>query len=556
MDSEYDVQFLIIGAGPAGLQLGYGLEKLGASYKILEASEGAGSFFRKMPRFRQLISFNKRCSIYDDPEIALRWDWNSLLCDGQLQFPDYSTDLYPSADDMVRYLEDFAERFVHNIEYNTRVTKIRRREDGVGFEVERADGQTTRARALIVATGFCRPFVPEIPGIELVTENYSNVAEDPRDYEGQRVLIIGKGNSAFEIADHLLATSAIVHLASPKPVRFAWQTRHAGDLRANYTQLLDTYQLKLLNSVLDCHIHRVWKQGEAFGVELAYTHAQGEVDRLEYDRIILCTGFRWGGEIFDESCRPNVVLEGRFPEITPGWEVAGQPDLYIAGTLMQSRDFRRAASAFIDGFRYNVRTLTKLLAERYLETPYPSQTIPATTKSMIDEVLPWVCRTSSLWTQFGYLSDVVVVKESRSGRPLSAEHYRDLPVDYVRERFADEAHIYQITFEWGDWDGDIFAIERRPQHSQAHRSAFLHPVIRRISHGEVLDTHHMLEDLFGMWRPQTAPRALITHDGRSSKLYHELEHIAPLKAFFAKYLEPHRRRRKAQVVAEERTISI
>ncbi|MDQ3886243.1 MAG: NAD(P)-binding domain-containing protein [Actinomycetota bacterium] len=50
-------------------------------------------------------------------------------------------------------------------------------------------------------------------------------------FAGQRVLIIGKGNSAFETAQALLSHAAIVHLASPHPVRLAWTSKHPGDVR-------------------------------------------------------------------------------------------------------------------------------------------------------------------------------------------------------------------------------------------------------------------------------------------------------------------------------------
>ncbi|MEU8386157.1 NAD(P)-binding domain-containing protein, partial [Streptosporangium sp. NPDC048865] len=54
------LDYVVIGAGPAGLQLGYFLGREGRSYLILEAGPGPGTFFRTFPRHRQLISINKR----------------------------------------------------------------------------------------------------------------------------------------------------------------------------------------------------------------------------------------------------------------------------------------------------------------------------------------------------------------------------------------------------------------------------------------------------------------------------------------------------------------
>ena len=53
------MDYLIIGAGPAGLQLAYFLQKAGRDYHLLEAGQGPGTFFRTFPRHRQLISSNK-----------------------------------------------------------------------------------------------------------------------------------------------------------------------------------------------------------------------------------------------------------------------------------------------------------------------------------------------------------------------------------------------------------------------------------------------------------------------------------------------------------------
>ena len=51
---------IILGAGPAGLQMAYYLEKKGEDYLILERAGHAGAFFDRQPRHRRLLSINKR----------------------------------------------------------------------------------------------------------------------------------------------------------------------------------------------------------------------------------------------------------------------------------------------------------------------------------------------------------------------------------------------------------------------------------------------------------------------------------------------------------------
>lgn len=55
--------------------------EVGLSHVVLDRASSAGDFWSTFPRSGQLISFNKRYTIYDDPEVNLRWDWNSLLTD-------------------------------------------------------------------------------------------------------------------------------------------------------------------------------------------------------------------------------------------------------------------------------------------------------------------------------------------------------------------------------------------------------------------------------------------------------------------------------------------
>ena len=59
---------------------------------------------------------------------------------------------------------------------------------------------------MIVATGVSKTYVPDIAGFELA-EGYDVMSVEPRDYLDQRVLIIGKGNSAFETAENLMETT-------------------------------------------------------------------------------------------------------------------------------------------------------------------------------------------------------------------------------------------------------------------------------------------------------------------------------------------------------------
>lgn len=500
-------EYLIVGAGPAGLQLGYFLEKAERDYLILEAGDTAGTFFKSFPRHRQLISNNKVHTGFEDRELNLRWDWNSLLSDSdELLFRNYSTQYFPPADDMVRYLSDFADHFQLKINYSTRVTRISK---NGGFTLLDDKGKSYSCERLIIATGFTKPYLPPIPGIEL-TENYAGVSVDPEEFTNQRVLVIGKGNSGFETADNLIPNAAVIHIASPHPISMAWKTHFVGHLRALNNDFLDTYQLKSQNAVIDATIEKVARQGDKLVVSVNYSHANGETEDLVYDRVIVCAGFRMDDSIFDDSCRPELTISDRFPRQTSEWQSTNINDLYFVGTLTQVRDWKTTTSGFIHGFRYNARGLHRLFEQKYHNNPWPVRHLMATPDELVSAVIKRVNSSSALWQQFGFLCDVIVVP----GDKQPAAYYEEMPVAYVQDtELGRNEHYYTVTLEFGHIEGDPFNITRNPDPAQAPQSTFLHPVVRRYAGSTLLSEHHVLEDLYGEWRKPEA-------------------HIKPLLSFF------------------------
>ena len=516
MDSE-PLDYLVVGAGPAGLQLGQLLQAAGHGYRILESGRAPGTFFRTFPRHRKLISINKVHNGTDDPELNLRMDWNSLLSpDDRMLFTRYSKRYFPHADDLVRYLADFAEAYKLDIAYDTRAERIRRH--GGGFTVTDQHGQEHHARRLVMATGLTRPNTPDIPGIE-TAEDYSVVSVDPEDFTDRRVLIIGKGNSALETADNLVETAAVIHVAGPHSVRMAWNSHYVGHLRAVNNNFLDTYQLKSQNALLDGQVLSIEKgpDGDGYRVRFSFSRADEVVKELRYDRVIVCTGFRFDASVFDPSCRPALVIDDRFAELSPAYESVNVPGLYFAGTLMQQRDFKKSTGGFIHGFRYAVRALSRIFDERHHEQPWPHRQLENDPAALADAVVARVNRSSALWQQFGVLGDVIV---TAPGEP--ARYHEEVPVAYAHEsQLTDNSDYFTVTLEYGpDHDKvDPFdiTVRRTAQNSvdDAFDAAYLHPVIRHHRGGELLGIHHMAENLENHWD-------------------HPEVHHAPLAAFFAR----------------------
>ncbi len=512
---DVNYEYLILGAGPAGLQMGHHLSRAGHSYLILEAGDTPGTFFKQFPRHRTLLANNKVHTGSTDPELNLRFDWSSLLDEdgkGEMRFTGYSKSYFPPADELVRYLCDYAGFYGLNVRCNTRILRVERPHAGQFRLIDAAGGVFT-CRRLIVATGVAKPYVPEIPGIDMA-ESYADVSVDPEDFANQRVLILGKGNSALETAGNLVSTAALIHIASPHPLKLAWKTRYAGDLRAASNAFLDTCQLQMQNAVLDCVVERIERRDAQLTVSVRYTHAHGETAELTYDRVIVATGFRFDDSIFAAGCWPELVHNGRFPAQTPEWESINVPGLYFAGALTQANDYRRHASAFIHGFRYNTRALFRMLEARYHHRDWPSREIEPTPEGLVDAALDRLNRSSGIWQQSGFLHDVIVVDEGWD----RAEYYEEMPLDYVHESgIVESGHYYTIALEFGKVKGDPFSAVRSPEPARAEESASLHPVIRRWCGLQLIYEKHLLEDLHGEWKKPEA-------------------HVAPLRYFFMQQL--------------------
>jgi putative flavoprotein involved in K+ transport len=156
----------------------------------------------------------------DTPAAAWRSRWDSLRLftpaarDGLpgLPFPG-DPDRYPTRDEVVAYLTDYARHLDLPVELGRRVTSVRG--EAGGYRVETADGAVETAEQVVVATGpFQTPRLPAIAGDlgEGVQQLHSSEYRRPGDIADGAALVVGGGNTGFQIADELAATRE-VHLA-------------------------------------------------------------------------------------------------------------------------------------------------------------------------------------------------------------------------------------------------------------------------------------------------------------------------------------------------------
>jgi putative flavoprotein involved in K+ transport len=187
--SSYEV--VVVGAGQAGLTMGYFLRRQGRRFVILE-------------RARQIA-----------PAWRERWDSLTLFTPRRysglpgLPFPG-DPDGYPSRDEVIAYLDRYAETFGLPIELNSEVNMVDLA-DNRRFRLE-VDARTVTADQVVVATGpFQTPYVPKLAErlADDVFQTHAVGYRRPDEVPPGTVLVVGGGNTGFQIAKELSATHKV-----------------------------------------------------------------------------------------------------------------------------------------------------------------------------------------------------------------------------------------------------------------------------------------------------------------------------------------------------------
>jgi putative flavoprotein involved in K+ transport len=280
------LEVVVIGAGQGGLAMGYFLKSQGLRFLIVEASDSSGAAWRS--RWESLVLFTPR-----------RYD--SLP---GLPFPG-DPDGYPTRDEVIAYLERYAETFDLPIQLNSPVRSMTKN-DGV-FVLE-IDGRTIEAEQVVVATGpFQAPYVPELAEqlAPDVFQIHSTAYRDASQIPEGAVLVVGGGNTGFQIAKELSSTHQ-VHLAVGSRQTPLPQTILGRDLFWWLTKV------GLLNKTVESRIGRRLRDRETligssprelrrrYGVDLKprVVHASGQTvtfadgTELKVDAVIWATGYR------------------------------------------------------------------------------------------------------------------------------------------------------------------------------------------------------------------------------------------------------------------------
>ncbi len=183
----------VIGSGPSGLTAAKNFIDAGFDVTVFEAGSGVGGNWR----FSEEVGHS---SVFETTHI-ISSKTHSQFADFPL--PKTASD-YPSHRELLAYFESYAQAFglLAHIQFNTRVIKCTPREGGWNVTTQSADASSTRHfDFLVVCNGHhSRPRWPEYPGQFTGEYLHAHSFKRAQPFAGKRVLVIGGGNSACDIA--------------------------------------------------------------------------------------------------------------------------------------------------------------------------------------------------------------------------------------------------------------------------------------------------------------------------------------------------------------------
>ena len=452
-----DYPCVVVGSGPGALQVSYSLRRNGVDHAVISADPSPGGMFRRWPHFQRLLSWTKPFAPVERASRAYqRYDWNSLLADeadatalqpGLMDGSSY----FPSRPEMEANLVAFADKASIQVRYDCTWTGTSRTEgpDGPTYTVETTDGAYT-CRVLIIAVGVAQPFTPPGPGMEF-SHHYADV-RDAETYAGRCVLIVGKQNSGFELANGLLPWARQLILVSPSHAKLSVDTRTLVGVRARYVQPYEDNVLGGGVAILDAALDRV-ERSEDGVLHVALRRTDGGTDiTVDVDDVISATGF-----VTPLLDLPDLGVatfgQSKVPVQTPWWESATVPGIRFAGTIGQgAKGLQRhgvpSNSGAVHGARYNAQVLAANIAARDFGRPVDRPVISP--DDVVDFIVRELADAPELFHQRGYLARILNVDPAGGFRDHGVQ-----PLAHALD--AEGANAIAVTLE-ADGSGAIYPV--------------------------------------------------------------------------------------------------
>lgn len=182
----------VIGGGPGGLAVAHALRARGLRAVVLEKADRVGASWRRHYDRLHLHTTRRLSGLPGLPMPRRFGRW-------------------VSRDDVVRYLEKYAEHHDLEIVTGVEVSRVEPAPDGSGWLLRATGGRELTGAAVVVATGHNHtPRIPDWPGRADYTGEFRHAGayRNPAPYSGRDVLVVGVGNTGAEIAVDLVEGGA------------------------------------------------------------------------------------------------------------------------------------------------------------------------------------------------------------------------------------------------------------------------------------------------------------------------------------------------------------
>lgn len=242
---------VIVGAGPAGFAASLAAMKNGLRFATLE-QDSLGGTVAHFPRGKLVMTRPTELPIV-----------------GRMKFTE------TTKEQLLSFWQGVEQKTQLKINYNERVTGVEARPDGKGFVVS-TTAKTYATRAVLLTIG--RRGTPRqlgVPGEEMSKVVYRLI--DPEQYRGQKVLVVGGGDSALEAAHSIADLPGSSVTLSYRSAAFS---RAKPKNRAKIDELSAAGQMRLLMS---SNVKEIRKDS----VLIEY---EGKVGKLGNDAVIVCAG--------------------------------------------------------------------------------------------------------------------------------------------------------------------------------------------------------------------------------------------------------------------------
>ncbi len=370
-------EVIVIGAGAAGLAAADALTRHGIKARVFEKEARIAEPWRQRHE-----------------RLALNTHRDMSYLPG-MPYPK-GVPAFPPKAAVIAYLEHFAEERGIAVEFDTEVERVSR--ESQHWTIHTSKG-TRQARNIIIATGHDKvPWMPDWPGATAYKGRLIHAAAfgSPKDYEGKSVLVIGAGNSGFDVLNYLIgAKTAMIYLAAragpsilPKRIgkiavqRFSRITNAlpipVGDFMVALLQRLLFGDLRKLgfapvkkggiSRLKEDHVAISADDGAIAAIKAGRIKVVASVagfdaehvvladgSRIKADVVIAATGYRTGLDtmldglgVVDDKGKPKA--NGAEPGSQPGlWFISMQPS--IVGHFYAAGQEARAIAAKIAGRR-------------------------------------------------------------------------------------------------------------------------------------------------------------------------------------------------------------